>query len=213
MANTMLRAELRKVRGLRDQFENCLGGDDGARWQAEGKRFLRREPCWVPKKPKARTFAVNIAPFDLATFMGAGWSTWRGPATGDGLEGEEAQDPRSLTLSEFDMNSIRFENMLNEEDGEVSIKGEEKILRLKAAKFVRLDPRLGRDLLGEPNQETLEWLYRERGITWFDLPGKILRDPDGNRVVLYLYRYGREWYWGAYWLEGDWNRSNPSAVL
>ncbi len=193
--NPTLRQALRAQRELRTQLDNLLLGEESDAYEAELKKFVARRPCWVKRNPRARIFTLNSAPFDPTSFLGEGWSIWRGPVKGNGLEGEESQDSRSLTLSEVDVASIRFENMLNEEDGETIVKGEEKILRLKMAKSVRLDARLGRDLFVEPEQST------------------ILRGPRGGRCVLCLYRDGHGWSWGACWLEFDWIRGFPSAVL
>lgn len=211
--NATLRTALGSFSQLRHDFEAGLLGDVNGEFEKQARRFVSRRPCWIPPKLGSRIFTLSPEPFDPAKFTGADYKIWRGPKDGNGLEGEEAQDKRSLALSEVDMFSVRFENMLNEEDGEGSIKGEEKILRLKMAKFIRLDARLGRDLLAEPGQATLEWLFKERGIAWFDLPGTILRDPRGRRLVLSLYRRDGEWGWDVHWLESDWYRSYPSAVL
>jgi len=207
-----LRSGLRKYNALRQQFDAVLLGDESDIFERELRKCLAKRPSFVPAKKGSRVFILNPQPFVPAEFLGLGWSLWLGPANGSGIEGRPAIDERSLALSEVDVASIRFENMLNEEDGEISVRGEEKILRLKTAKFIRLDARLGRDLLAEPKHETLVWLYRERGITGFDLPGTVLRDPNGNRYVPCLYRNERRWNWNANWLENDWNRSNPSAV-
>lgn len=43
----MLRRALRRTVGLRHQLERNILGDDGDRWEAELKHFLRREPCWM----------------------------------------------------------------------------------------------------------------------------------------------------------------------
>lgn len=51
----MLRKALRKHRELRNQFENCLLGEEGNVWEAEAKRFLTRRPCWIPKSEVAET--------------------------------------------------------------------------------------------------------------------------------------------------------------
>ena len=40
-----------------------------------------------------------------------------------------------------------------------------------------------------------------------------LRNPNGNRYVLYLYLNGREWNWNYNWLDNHWNADNPSASL
>ena len=41
----------------------------------------------------------------------------------------------------------------------------------------------------------------------------ILRNPNGNRYVLYLYWDDDRWNWGYNWLGNDLNARNPSAVL
>ncbi len=45
-------------------------------------------------------------------------------------------------------------------------------------------------------------------------PYTFLRNADGNRYFLYLYRddNGR-WTWNYNWLDNDRNATNPSAVL
>lgn len=211
--NATLRSGLRRYSALRTQIDACLLGDEGEVFAREFGKCAAKKSSWTLKKPGSRIFTLNLEPINPESFIGKSWSIWRGPPKSNGLEGDEVQDGRSLELSEVDMNSIRFENMLNEEDGETTIKGEEKIFRLKMVKSIRLDVRLGRDLFAEPEQATLEWLYRERGVTWFDLPGTILRGPFGKRCVLYLCRGDVRWYWDVDWLENVWGRSNPSAVL
>ena len=54
-----------------------------------------------------------------------------------------------------------------------------------------------RKLLGVVEQETLY---------------TILRNPNGNRYVLYLYWNDGKWRWNYNWLDNDWNDYNPSAV-
>ena len=51
--DSILRSALRKNVGLRHQLEKNLLGEDGDIWEAELKKFLRKEPSWVtPRKPK-----------------------------------------------------------------------------------------------------------------------------------------------------------------
>ncbi|OJI06955.1 hypothetical protein BK005_02300 [bacterium CG10_37_50] len=47
----MLREALLKYRGLRQQVENVLLGDDGDEWEAELKNFLAKRPCWGKINP------------------------------------------------------------------------------------------------------------------------------------------------------------------
>ncbi len=150
-------------------------------------------------------------PFDPAKFVGKGVSIWRGPKGADGLKGEEDQDARSLKLTEVDFSGVLFEHCIKQ--GENSIKGEEKLTRLLAAGHIRLDAKIGQALYEEKGQATLEWLYNTFGITWFDLPGTVLRGTVGDRYVLYLYRDGGRWHLRCRWLGYDCHVESPSAVL
>jgi hypothetical protein len=151
-------------------------------------------------------------PFGPTKFIGGGWTIWRGPKDGNGLTGEEEQDARSLARTEIDFAKMLFTSCLK--DGETSITGEEKLARHLAMKHVRPDAKVGQDLLEEKNQTTLEWLYKTFGITWFELPGTVLRSGYGDRYFLYLCRGGNgRWRWSCGWLGGDRNAEAPSAVL
>ena len=88
---------------------------------------------------KIETIPIDrTVPFNPAEFIGAGWSVWKGPAEGTGLEGEEGQDARSLALTMLDVTRLRLETTLKGE--ETSIIGEEKLKRLTAmTDAIRLD--------------------------------------------------------------------------
>ena len=45
--DAVLRRALRRIAGLRHHVDQCLLGDDGGTWEAELKKFLRRESCWT----------------------------------------------------------------------------------------------------------------------------------------------------------------------
>src|SRR3989344_3216045 len=51
--------------------------------------------------------------FNLVTFIDKDWSVWRGPADGNGLEGEEARDVREDSLTEVDWGKVLYETNLN----------------------------------------------------------------------------------------------------
>ena len=78
--------------------------------------------------------------FNPAEFIRSGWTIWKGPPQGNGLEGEEDQDERSLALTEIDLSKVQLERMLQK--GEDSVKGETKLARLKVARHVRLDAKV-----------------------------------------------------------------------
>ena len=106
-------------------------------------------------------------PFDPVKFLGQGWTI-------------EEEDERSLVLTQLDLTEVRLEQMLKK--GETSIKGEEKLRRLKEVGHIRLDAKIFQALW--ENQAFIPESWKGRAV-YFD--GTILRNPDGNRCVLYLY--------------------------
>jgi hypothetical protein len=159
--------------------------------------------------------SILIKPFDLAEFIGNDWSTWKGPADGDGLSGEKDIDSRSLSLTEVKFTDFLFETCLNE--GESSISGEEKLRRLKEkTEFIRFGGNvflgLWEDYQVNKKNSVLEWLYHNYKITYMDFMGQILRVPLGYRNVLYLYRSDSgEWHWHCHWLGDRWDAGNLSV--
>lgn len=161
---------------------------------------------------------IAAVPFDPAKFIDKGWAFWKGPKDGTGLEGEEERDKASLALMEVDFEKADLLTCL--EKGESSITGEEKLICLR---------KLGRPLYGA-NQfmglwqdyqscqnkadSKLEKLYQQRGVTYIDFFGDILRNPNGNRCVLDLYRHddGDSCYWNYHWLDLDWHVRHFTAV-
>jgi len=158
---------------------------------------------------------VATAPFDPVAFLGEKWAFWKGPKDGNGLEGEEERDKTSAALTEVDFGLAEFLTCL--EKDEPPIKGEEKHARLKKSGRTRYGVTvfmgLWLDYLARETESVLEMLFKEKGITYIDFFGDILRDPDGNRCVLYLYRLGDgQWYWDYDWLDYDFDEQNFSAV-
>lgn len=180
-----------------------------------GKRFtafLKNGGRFIIGDPKS----VLTQSFNPAEFLGKGWATWKGPIDGDGLTGEEDIDPRSLALSEIELARFVFETCLRAD--EKSIKGEEKLRRLKEEKpdFIRFGGNvflaLWLDYQANKENSILEWFYRNFKISYLDFFGQILRYPGGDRDVLCLYRYDDgEWHWRYYWLGIAWNADGPSA--
>jgi len=132
-------------------------------------------------------------PFNPAAFIGKGWTI-------------EEQDKRSLTLSEIDLRLVRLETTL--ESVQTYIRGEEKLLRLKAMKVIRLDAKVAQTLYEDQSRIPKEW---ERYFIYFD--GTILRDQDGDYCVLYMYWNDGKWDLDYNWLEHDRDANDPSAVL
>ncbi len=65
-----------------------------------------------------------------------------------------------------------------------------------------------------PNTIQLQELLRStQGVVEWEALYTILRNPNGNRYVLYLYWNDGKWNWNYNWLGNEWNVSNQSAVL
>jgi len=172
-----------------------------------GCRLIIGEPKIIRINPDLK--------FNPTEFMGAGRTIWKGPADGDGLTGKEELDKRSLSLTEVDLSTVLFESSLK--TGESSINGEAKLKRLQASGNVQLGGNvflaLWQDYQLNKENSCLEWLWRNRKISWMSFFGLVLRDPDGNRHVLYLYRYDGGWRWGCGWLAHGWRADALSAGL
>jgi hypothetical protein len=153
-----------------------------------------------------------------AKFIGEDWSVWKGPADGNGLEGEEDCVPEP---DEIDFENIILETHLKK--GEKSISGEEKMRRARQSKNLQLGGRAfvalwtnwqGCKAVGKPEKSVLEKLRRAEkigNVVYFF--GLVLRDQGGNRYVLYLYFDGREWDWNCYWLDDRWRVGRPSISI
>lgn len=138
-------------------------------------------------------------PFDPVKFLGKGWSI-------------DEQDERSLALTEIDLTKVHLETML--EQGERSIKGEEKLRRLKKAGHICLDAKIFQTLWENQILIPERWKEKTNGSTtyiYFD--GTVLRSPDGDRYVLCLFWHDGQWGWHCGWLGPDWHAPAPSAVL
>lgn len=192
---------------LKDLLEK-LSGESGQMWWAELKRFVCKKPCWLPNILRVD----HSKSFDPVAFLGQGWSIWKGPKDGSGLEGEEEQDNGSLALTEIDLTRVRLESML--EEGEPSVPGEEKLERLKAAKHIRLDAKVFLTLWENLNLIPESWKEKTSGTTTFIyFDGTVLRDSDGCRYVLVLYWCGDRWDWGRDRLDRNRRPYRLSAVL
>lgn len=140
---------------------------------------------------------ISSLTFDPVTYIGKNWKE------------EPDSDPGSKGLKEIKISDLRFETCL--EKGEDLITGEEKIRRLKAKQeLVRMGAEyavwLLEDWKSKRENSVLEHLFRTRKVAYIDFPGTILRGPDGNRDIFYLYRDGRgKWDWYCIWLGDDWD--------
>jgi hypothetical protein len=161
--------------------------------------FLRNGGKVVVGEPKV--VAINRNRFNPKKFIGDDWS----------IQSDET-DARSIALTELDLTKVQHVTMLK--DGETYVKGEEKLKRLKASDYIRLDADIFLTLWENQHLIPESWKEKVNGNTryiFFD--GTVLRRSDGSRCVLYLFWPGGQWGWGVYWLGFDWYGGSPSAVL
>lgn len=161
--------------------------------------------------PKIIQIDRSIA-FDPAKFLGAGWTIWKGPKDGKGVQGEEEQDARSLALTELNLSMVRFDDCL--QDNESYHTGHVRLERLIERGDIRLDAGIFWHLWRNQHLIPASWKEPINGNTryiFFD--GTTLRNSGGNRCTLCLYWDDGQWYWGVYWLGCDWRADSPSVLL
>jgi hypothetical protein len=140
----------------------------------------------------------RTTPFN-PTFIGEGWKI-------------EEQDQRSLKLVDIDLDTVRFETML--ESGEQGITGKERLKRLKKAGYILLDANILLTLWENKHLIPESWKEKIHGnIRYIFFDGTELLSPRDSRCTLYLYWNDGKWAWGAYWLGNDRNARNLSVVL
>ncbi len=140
---------------------------------------------------------------NISEFLGQNWSI-------------DELDERSVALTEIDFSKILFETCLKE--GQAAIKGEEKLERLKEMEDkLRLGDNvflaLWLDYKARGKDSILEWLRKNRDITYLDFFGLVLRNPGGRRYVLYLFWDEGKWFWSCIWLDVVWFAHFLSAAV
>ncbi len=164
------------------------------------------QPAAARSESQTGILKINRStPFNPATFIGKGWSIWRGSANGDGLGGKEQQCKESLALTEVNIATITLEICRNG-DG-TPILGEEFLHQLKRDTSLLLDANVGRTLYENPDRIPESW---KRELVFF--MGTELRDPRGNRCVLCLCWDWTGWRWRYRWLGNDSYSGSSAAV-
>ena len=159
--------------------------------------FLKNRCRAIIGEPK-KVHVDRTVPFDPVAFLRKGWSI-------------EEQDERSLK-PEFDLTRIRLVSMLKK--GENHIDGEQRLGRLKVGKYVRLDAAVFLTLWRNLHLIPEQWKEKVNGNTRFiSFDGTVLRNPDGDRYVLYLYWSDGKWRWDYDWLDHGWGAIALSVVL
>lgn len=211
------RLALPKFRGPLDDLQQKLLSSDGDDWLAALKRFLRKENPWAEISPEIDLTLDCSEPLEPVDFIGRNWSVWRGPADGDGLEGEEEQDKRSLALMQVNFGAVRFETCLQADES--CIQGEAKLLRLQEKAGIRpagnIVLALWKDYTTRKKSSVLEWFWRSRRVKYLDFFGVVLRSGGfGRRTVLCFHRDkdGR-WSKGCNSLHNDRDDGTLSLLL
>lgn len=122
-----------------------------------------------------------------------GYSIWRGHADGDGSEGEEEQDVRSLLVTNLDPTKLIVQNGYGPEDDlNTLLGGEAKRTKLLLnPQTVQADAKIGETLYREKDHTTLKWIKQTFNVDWIEFLGTTIRCPTGKgkirREVLCLY--------------------------
>lgn len=179
-----------------------------------GQEFAKFRQASIPQVvPEPRIFKIDrTQPFDPATFVGVGWTIWRGPIDGDGLEGDEDQDLKSLAFTEVDLAKVSFVTMLKPEG--TYINGIERQKRLKEVGHIRLDAKVFQTFW--ENRELIPEIHKrmpDGNVRYMCFDGTVLRSPGGRRHVLCLYFRDGKWSWHVDSLNDVFDVSNPSVVL
>lgn len=193
-----------RMRGLVLDIVIRFCGEERELFYHSLKRFVAewRSPiAELPEMPKAPKVIAITRTFNSEKFFGKGWSIV-----------EKETDPRSKSLTELDPTKVEFVTTLK--DGETRVWGEEKLRRLKAGNYTRLDADIFHTLWENQSLIPESWKEKVNGdVRFIYFDGTVLRDPDGRRYVLCLYWSGGAWRWNVGWLDRGWFANNPSVVL
>lgn len=129
--------------------------------------------------------------FNPVKFLGSGWSIWKGPADGDGLSGDEDVCPKASAIKEVELSKVIFKNCMNGDEERISVK--EGIDRLNESDDFTgfgLGIFLGfwEDYQIHREFSVLERLHQDFGVWELYFPGTILRNPNGERIIIFLGR-------------------------
>jgi len=161
--------------------------------------FLKNGGKVIVGEPKVIT--INRGCFNPAKFIGDGWSIL-----------EDETDTRSTALTKLDLTKVQQMTMLKLSENVVN--GKERLKRLKKNGHIRLDAEVFLTLWQSQLLIPESWKEGVNGDTRFIFfDGTILRDPNGDRGLLYLYWHVGMWNWDVYRLDNDWYNNDLSVVL
>lgn len=151
-------------------------------------------------------------PFDPVVSIDPGWSIWKGSADGDGLTGDEDQDPRVLALSVIDLTKVKLQSGLIGQGSMVG--GAEFVRRIRLRNAVPLGANAFQAFQENPHLYPESFKEKTNGhTTYVFFPGTVLRSPSGSRCGLCLYWHGGKLGWDCRWLGDWWDANDPAAVL
>ena len=139
------------------------------------------------------------------TMIGTDWNSWRGPANGDGVNGEEEHDIRSLAMDYLHASRISFKSGISEVGGSLACENRIAQLNSKACILLGGGPfqayRADLQLKGESSVVCA--LFKFHKLNFMGFPGMMLRSPEGKRYFLFLRRTPNSWYWGCQSTESE----------
>ena len=172
--------------------------------QAEITEFLQNGARLVVGRPILTI--DRSTPFDPAMVIGDGWSIWRGPADGGGLNGEEQECKASLACTSIDLTKTALINC-RRDCGQERLQGEVFLRRVRNGWSPVLDAKIGQTLF--ENSYFIPESWKKTPVYFM---GTELRAASGSRCVLCLCWNGTRWDRYYYWLGHDFNSSHSAVV-
>jgi len=148
-----------------------------------------------------------------------GWTFWRGPRTGEGLEGVEDRDVLSLALQSVDLEQVELVGCVAAGD-ERGVNGEDKLNRLRRSGRIVLGSTVSAGIwenyLSCQNKadSVLEKWHGQIGVTYVDFFGDVFRTNNGDRMVKYFRRECEGMWIKEYrFLNDVWRSQHVTAVM
>lgn len=206
--------DVRQAGELANAFERNGWTNADIKKMSSGKRLaeLRSVIQGLAKVVKRQLLLDCSKPLDLDALIGRGTTI-------------EESDLYGMTARQIDVSKISFATCLQGHEG--SITGEAKLRRLydSPARIALLGAAhcqaLWEDYEAKDADSMLEWLRRERGITYLDFFGDVVQLPSGIRGVLYLL-FSEElfsddsftgWRCSFAQLDASWGSTDLTAVI
>jgi hypothetical protein len=144
-----------------------------------------RNDSITEEQEKINLLKINRSePFDPAKFFGKGYSIWRGPVDGDGLNGKEEQDELSLKLNKI---HILYDIKFVPESSKLT--GKASLICAKLDGLVCLDGQIFQtfwDNIGTISDSLALVAGRQKELLLMFFDGTTLRNPTGQRCTICL---------------------------